>query len=100
MANSRGDDVMEKEQASVNYDRNVDELIKKINRLQKKLKRYEDLAESLRAATVIDRSIYTGEEDGEWLSIGRDDYARIMEALSKMDLWKPWQHTLQSRITK
>lgn len=91
---------MEKEQASVNYDRNVDELIKKINRLEKKLKRYEDLAEFVRAATVIDRSIYTGEDDGEWLSIGRDDYSRIMEALSKMDLWKPWQHTLQSRITK
>lgn len=91
---------MEEEQVSVIHDRSIDELIKQINRLQKKLQSYETLAESVRTATVIDRSIYTGEEDGEWLSIGREDYARIMEALSKMDLWKPWQRTLQSRITK
>ncbi|MDP4155841.1 MAG: hypothetical protein Q8929_09390, partial [Bacillota bacterium] len=75
---------MEKEQASVIHDRSVD---KQINRLQKKLQSYETLAESVRAATVIDRSIYTGEWDGEWLSIGRDDYASIMEALSRLDLW-------------
>jgi uncharacterized membrane protein YfhO len=91
---------MEEEQAAVNQDRYVEELIKQINHLQKKLKRYETLAETVRAATVMDRSIYTGEGNSEWLSIDRDDYARIMEELSQIDLWKPWQHTIQSRIAK
>lgn len=75
------------------------EIQKEHHRLQKTIQIYEGLAEAIRTATVIDRSIYTGEEE-DWLSIDRDDYAKIMAILSKIDIWKPWNHTIQHRITK
>lgn len=91
---------MEEGKIPVNNERKVEELTKQINRLQRKIQIYEYLAENVRAATVIDRSIYTGEENSDWLSIDRDDYAQIMEALSLLDLWKPWHNTIPARITK
>lgn len=77
-----------------------DDLRKQIQRLQNTIQIYEQLAESVRTAAVIDRSIYTGEQDSDWLSIDRDDYAKVMEILSKLDIWKPWNQTIQPRITK
>ena len=77
-----------------------DEWIKQIQRLQKTIEIYEQLAEKIRTASVMDRSIYGDGPDSDWLSIDRDDYAQIMTILSKLDLWKPWNHTFQPRITK
>lgn len=77
-----------------------DELLKRIQRLQKKLEIYEQLAEKVRKATVIDKTVYGDDHDTDWLSIDRDDYAEIMMILSKLDLWKPWHNTFQPRITK
>ncbi|HHW37343.1 MAG TPA: hypothetical protein GXX18_08935 [Bacillales bacterium] len=74
------------------------ELLKQIDRLRKTIGIYEGLAEAVRTATVINRSIYTEEEE-DWLSIDRDDYARVMEVVSTLDIWKPWNHTIQQRIT-
>lgn len=71
-----------------------------IQRLQKTIQIYEKLAEAVRTAAVIDSSIYTGMQNNDWLSIDRDDYAKIMTILSKLDIWKPWNHTIQPRITK
>ncbi len=89
---------VEKEQGNiVNLD---EDLRKQIQRLQNTIQVYEQLAESIRTAAVIDRSIYTGEEELDWLSIDRDDYAKIMAILSKIDIWKPWNHPIQHRITK
>ena len=76
------------------------EFIKQIQRLQKNIQVYEELAEKIRSAAVMDRSIYSGEQDSDWLSINREDYVQIMEVLSKLDLWKPWNQTIQPRITK
>lgn len=77
-----------------------DERMKQIQRLQKTIEIYEQLAQKVRMASVMDRSIYGDEMDSGWLSIDRDDYAEIMMILSKLDLWKPWNHTFQQRITK
>jgi hypothetical protein len=77
-----------------------DEWAKQIQRLQKTIEIYEQLAEKVRTASVIDRGIYGDDPDSDWLSIDRDDYAQIMTILSKLDLWKPWNHTFQPRITK
>ena len=77
-----------------------DEYLKQIHRLQKTIEKYEQLAEKVRMAAVMDRSIYTGEEDPDWLSIDRDDYAGIMDVLSKIDLCKPWSRGIQPRITE
>lgn len=74
--------------------------MKQIQRLQDKLELYEQLAEKIRQATVIDRTVYGEGSDPDWLSIDRDDYAEIMMILSKLDLWKPWQNTFQPRISK
>ena len=74
--------------------------IKQIQRLQKNIQIYEELADKVRNASVMDRSIYSDEHDSDWLSINREDYAQIMEVLSKLDLWKPWNQTIQPRITK
>ena len=84
------------------YDRvtDPDERMKQIQRLQKTIEIYEQLAQKVRMASVMDRSIYGDEMDSEWLSIDRDDYAEIMEILSKLDLWKPWNYTFQQRIAK
>ncbi|MED4352138.1 hypothetical protein P9265_07290 [Schinkia azotoformans] len=88
----------EREQANIE---NTDvELQKQIQRLQKTIQIYEQLAEAVRTAAVIDRSIYTGERDNDWLSIDRDDYVKIMAIISQLDIWKPWNHTIQPRITK
>lgn len=76
------------------------ELIEQIQRLQKKIEIYEQLADKIRTASVMDRSVYVDGSDSDWLSIDRDDYAQIMTILSKLDLWKPWNHTFQPRITK
>lgn len=76
------------------------ELYKQNQRMQKNIQIYEELAEKIRTATVVDRSIYSSEEDPEWLSINREDYAQIMAILTKLDLWKPWNQTIQPRITK
>lgn len=77
-----------------------DETIKQIQRLQNTIEIYEQLAEKIRAASVMDRSIYGDSPDSDWLSIDRDDYAQIMMILAKLDLWQPWNHTFQPRITK
>lgn len=79
---------------------NDDEWIKQIQRLQKTIEIYKQLAEKVRTASVMDRRIYGDGLDSDWLSIDRDDYAQIMTILSKLDLWKPWNHTFQPRITK
>lgn len=79
---------------------NDDEWIKQIQRLQKTIEIYKQLAEKVRTASVMDRRIYGDVPDSDWLSIDRDDYAQIMTILSKLDLWKPWNHTFQPRITK
>ncbi|NHC43258.1 hypothetical protein G6549_25615 [Bacillus sp. MM2020_1] len=76
------------------------EFIKQIQRLQKNIQIYEELADKIRNAAVMDRSIYSDEQDSDWLSINREDYAQIMEVLSKLDLWKPWNQTIQPRIMK
>ncbi|MBB6446576.1 hypothetical protein [Bacillus benzoevorans] len=76
------------------------ELIKQIQRLQQYLKTYEELTEKIRTATVIDRSIYDGEQDQEWLSIHREDYAQMMAILAKLDLCNPWNQIIQPRMTK
>jgi hypothetical protein len=91
---------MEKEIIPDKNETKVEELTIQINRLQKKIRTYEYLAETVRAATVIDWSIYTGEGDSDWLSIDRDDYSKIMEAFSLLDLWKPWQNAIPSRFIK
>lgn len=75
------------------------ELIKQIQRLQQSISIYEELAEKIRNAAVIDNSIYLGEYDQDWLSIHREDYAQMMAVLAKLDLWRPWNQTIQSRIT-
>ena len=76
------------------------ELIEQIKRLQKTIEIYEQLAGKIRSASVMDKSIYGDGIDSDWLSIDRDDYAQIMTILSKLDLWKPWNHTFQPRIIK
>ncbi|WP_394236128.1 hypothetical protein [Niallia oryzisoli] len=79
----------------------VDELYKQNQRLKKSIQIYEELAEEIRTASVVDRSIYSGgEEDPEWLSINREDYTQLLAVLSKLDLWKPWNQTIQPRIPK
>ena len=77
-----------------------DEWAKQIQRLQKTIEIYEQLAEKVRTASVMDRSIYGDNADSDWLSIDRDDYAQIMMILAKLDLWQPWNYTFQPRITK
>ena len=89
----------EKEMGQYRVNEN-DETIKQIQRLQNTIEIYEQLAEKIRTASVMDRSIYGDGPDSDWLSIDRDDYAQIMMILAKLDLWKPWNHTFQPRITK
>ena len=74
------------------------ELKEQLHRLQKTILIYEQLAESVRTAHVIDASIYTGEDSSNWLSIDREDYAKIMEILSQLDLWRPWKRNIPQRI--
>ena len=96
-ADNRGD-VMKEEKITVNK---VDEFTKQINRLQKKIQTYEDLAEAVRSATVIDRSIYTGEGDSDWLSIDRDDFMHKSWRHSPCSIYgNHGNNTIPSRITK
>lgn len=78
----------------------IEELKSYIQQLQKKITIYETLAEAVRLAHVQDRSIYSHDANQEdYLAIDREDYAKCMEIISEVDLWKPWKHTLQRRIT-
>lgn len=85
---------------SLNQVFSEEQYLKEIHRLQKTIHLYEQVGEKVRNATVMDLSIYTGEQESDWLSIDREDYVKIMDALSKIDLWKPWQHSIQPRLTK
>lgn len=90
--------MVEKEQ--IDHVFSEEEYIQYIHRLQKTIQLYEQLAEKVKNANVIDGSIYATNPDIDWLLIDREDYSKTMETLSKIDLWKPWNHTIQPRLLK
>ncbi len=84
----------------MNEKKEIEELKAKINQMQHVIQIYERLAEAVRLANVMDGSVYsTNTLDDDWLSIDRDDYAKMVEIISEMDLWKPWQKNIQQRIS-
>ena len=66
--------------------------------LKQSLQKYQELAEAVRSARVLDFSIYGQMPDSRYLAIDRDDYERIMQHLSMLDLWRPWDSVIQRRI--
>ncbi|GHH99804.1 hypothetical protein [Neobacillus kokaensis] len=64
-------------------------LVTEITKLHATIEKYRQFAETVRTAKTMDFSIYE-EIPSDWLSIDRDDYEEIMEALSRLDVWRPW----------
>jgi hypothetical protein len=73
-------------------------LLNQLAGLWQSLQKYQELAEAVRSARVLDFSIYGETPDPRYLAIDRDDYERIMRHLSMLDLWKPWDSVIQRRI--
>lgn len=67
-------------------------------RLYEVIASYRKFAEIVRSATIFDVSIYDEVSPSEWISIDRDDYDDIMDALSELDVWRPWNSEIQRRI--
>ena len=67
-------------------------------RLHEVIDSYRKFAETVRKANIFDVSIYDELSPSEWISIDRDDYDEIMDALSELDVWRPWKSEIQRRI--
>jgi hypothetical protein len=67
-------------------------------RLEKRLAKFEALADAVQRASIRDHNVYNEIPDEEWLAIDRDDTAAILAALAEIDRWKPWGTVMERRL--
>lgn len=78
------------------WEKERQELLAEITRLNETIEKYRQFAETVRMSKTMDFSIYE-EVLSDWLSIDRADYEEIMEALSNLDVWRPWSTEILKR---
>jgi len=74
-------------------------LQEQVDQLEKRLLKFEALAEATQHALIWDHAVYEVTLDDQWLAIDRDDCERLLQALAALDRWRPWYTVLESRLS-
>lgn len=77
----------------------ISRLQEQVDQLEKRLLKFEALAEAAQYAFVWDHTVYDVIPDDQWLAIDRDDCERLLQALAALDRWRPWYTVLESRLS-
>lgn len=78
----------------------TDQLKERVEQLEKRLVKYEALAEAAQQAFIWDHTVYDETLDDQWLAIDRADCERLLQSLAALDRWRPWKTTLESRLSE
>lgn len=75
-------------------------LQEQVERLERRLLKFETLAEAAQQAFIWDHTVYKEVPDDQWLAIDRADCERLLRALAELDRWRPWKTVLlESRLS-